>query len=579
MHKKGIFTLTLAISMILCTVAPAAAAQNTSDNDNYTISKNTVSYTEQSPVTAIQPPNTLVLPEDYTVKNADTGTAFPDTYSSVDLGYVSSIKNQGNLGSCWTFSALGVLESHLLMKGYGEFDFSEEHLNHWATTRKGNTGWLRDYTGGGYQSIPLGYFTSWQGPRLEIDIPYRSGDNKTFDELDIGTTEIGVTQAKYISNDMAEIKEAITEYGSVSTSYSALNWYQNYDKTANFCPFILPSGTPLDGHSITVVGWDDNYSRQNFNENYIPEKDGAWLVKNSWGNYNRLNGYFWISYEDVYLFNKSVFGISYTITDTIDITEKTKLYQNEIYGSTYNFGLTVTYSDGTSEPANNLTFINMFDFYDKYDALDSIVFESTSINADYRAFFIPVKNGQPDTDKANWKLLSKGTIGHQGYTQIDTSNFELPYKQGAIGITIDATKSEESCSIGCDEWLYNRNTGYRFIPNTKENSSFLIRNNQLYEMSALYRDVFDDDIGSNFVIKAIAVNDKTTTVKGDSNQDGIVDLKDVLIIQKHLTKQITFLERNELYGSDINYDGIINLYDVIYLQRMIAFLPIPDFPS
>ena len=66
-------------------------------------------------------------------------------------------------------------------------------------------------------------------------------------------------------------------------------------------------------HAIQVVGWDDNYSRDNFKER--PEKDGAWLCKNSWGSetdykpgdigYNKWGikneegkhtGYFWLSY-------------------------------------------------------------------------------------------------------------------------------------------------------------------------------------------------------------------------------------------------------------------------------------------
>ena len=51
-------------------------------------------------------------------------------------------------------------------------------------------------------------------------------------------------------------------------------------------------------HAILIVGWDDNYSRDNFRDNNKPKNDGAWLVKNSWGNYNDEGGYFWISYED-----------------------------------------------------------------------------------------------------------------------------------------------------------------------------------------------------------------------------------------------------------------------------------------
>jgi hypothetical protein len=49
---------------------------------------------------------------------------------------------------------------------------------------------------------------------------------------------------------------------------------------------------------ITIVGWDDNYSRENFLQNYRPSSNGAWLVKNSWSENWGLDGYFWLSYED-----------------------------------------------------------------------------------------------------------------------------------------------------------------------------------------------------------------------------------------------------------------------------------------
>ncbi len=72
----------------------------------------------------------------------------------------------------------------------------------------------------------------------------------------------------------------------------------------------------VTNHAIQVVGWDDNYSKDNFIDK--PEKDGAWLCKNSWGSETdydtatnigknawgikndegKHTGYFWISYCD-----------------------------------------------------------------------------------------------------------------------------------------------------------------------------------------------------------------------------------------------------------------------------------------
>ena len=36
-------------------------------------------------------------------------------------------------------------------------------------------------------------------------------------------------------------------------------------------------------HAVCIVGWDDSYPRENFKEGHLPEGDGAWIVKNSWG--------------------------------------------------------------------------------------------------------------------------------------------------------------------------------------------------------------------------------------------------------------------------------------------------------
>ena len=68
-------------------------------------------------------------------------------------------------------------------------------------------------------------------------------------------------------------------------------------------------------HAVTIVGWDDNYPKENFIEGKQPPENGAWLVKNSWGSEEEAfpnkgpgwgleneegvhTGYFWLSYYD-----------------------------------------------------------------------------------------------------------------------------------------------------------------------------------------------------------------------------------------------------------------------------------------
>ncbi len=105
-------------------------------------------------------------------------------------------------------------------------------------------------------------------------------------------------------------------------------------------------------HAVTIVGWDDSYSKENFAEGHQPEGDGAWLVKNSWGaetedfpNSNSWGlenedgentGYFWISYYDHSIQNFEAFDF-YTSADGEDVSSETITDQYDLLtdGSTY----------------------------------------------------------------------------------------------------------------------------------------------------------------------------------------------------------------------------------------------------
>jgi len=83
-------------------------------------------------------------------------------------------------------------------------------------------------------------------------------------------------------------------------------------------------------HAIAIVGWDDNFSRNNFVED--PGEDGAWLVKNSWGAGFADGGFMWISYKDLG-YNSSDSIVSFEIEPT---NGDTYLYQLEAsYGFNY----------------------------------------------------------------------------------------------------------------------------------------------------------------------------------------------------------------------------------------------------
>lgn len=76
-----------------------------------------------------------------------------------------------------------------------------------------------------------------------------------------------------------KIKEHIVENGGVYTAIKAPD-IGNF----KFNPFngaLYHNNEEYPNHAVTIIGWDDNYSKDNFVSK--PERDGAWIVKNSYG--------------------------------------------------------------------------------------------------------------------------------------------------------------------------------------------------------------------------------------------------------------------------------------------------------
>lgn len=52
-----------------------------------------------------------------------------------------------------------------------------------------------------------------------------------------------------------------------------------------------------NGHAICIIGWDDNFPKENFPKDCRPKSNGAFLVLNSWGMDWADNGCYWQPYE------------------------------------------------------------------------------------------------------------------------------------------------------------------------------------------------------------------------------------------------------------------------------------------
>lgn len=551
-YTSKILSALIILSIINISTLPVFAEDTSIQKANKPvfIKSNTIDNTAVSLIKNSSVPSKSITP----IEN------LPQKYSSAEEGYVTPIKNQHSHETCWTFSAMATFESALLKNGFDVYDLSEEHLDAWATFRDNSTGWTRQLNSGAIPNAPIGYFASWQGAKLESDIPfgYATGKNLN-DVIKLGTVEYGATGIITLPNDKDTIKTAIFNYGAVSASYAANSIFSNNNNSCFYAYKTFSNSGDIEGHAISIVGWDDNYSKTNFRQGFQPSKNGAWLCKNSWGTSSGENGYVWVSYEDKYLFN-DILGSPYTISEIRKLDNNTKLYQVEEYGATYDIELLT--SNGSIE---NLTFINKFDFTDRYGNLDGIMFETKSVGAKYTAYFIPLdSNEKPNDDKKTWAKLGNGTIDYSGYITIDT-DYLLPYGSGAIGITIDGTASGIASTLGCDEWLSDSSDRYKFIPDIKKDASYMIFDETMYELTDFYSQFWGDDIGSNLVIKAITTSDDGVK-KYDINKDGQISLIDGVLVQKNLLGFKSF-NRNETYSADVDNNGVVSLSDAVLMQR------------
>ncbi|MDO5563212.1 MAG: lectin like domain-containing protein, partial [Synergistaceae bacterium] len=70
-------------------------------------------------------------------------------------------------------------------------------------------------------------------------------------------------------------------------------------------------GKTRANHAVLIVGWNDDFSRDDFGGVYSPDmkpaSDGAWIVRNSWGTEYGDNGYYYVSYEENSLCNANAF--------------------------------------------------------------------------------------------------------------------------------------------------------------------------------------------------------------------------------------------------------------------------------
>ncbi len=233
-----------------------------------------------------------------------------------DLGLLTPVRDQTYYGICWSFASMASLESSVLRSSGVSVELSPFQAAYFMVNGDdeqefasgGNPyAYLDPYTALGAVDRLIASLAAGKGAAEVVpgvndwgayfDLSLREERTVRLTESISLYADVPFWETPSVAEKVDLVKHFVETEGPVVVSLNADVSTVAYNPEHS-CFYTAPDSQLYHNHVAAIVGWDDDYPRENFNEAMRPERDGAWLIKNSWGTWMGEDGYFWVSYED-----------------------------------------------------------------------------------------------------------------------------------------------------------------------------------------------------------------------------------------------------------------------------------------